>query len=82
MKRALLSPREEEVATLIAEDLADKEIASILRISIRTVQQYLDRIGEKLECKKSQRARRRVIRAWVNERDRVGSIADRTAKAS
>jgi FixJ family two-component response regulator len=34
-----LSPREMEVARLVAEDLTDKEIANILRISIRTVQQ-------------------------------------------
>ncbi len=60
-----LSPREQEVARLVAEDLADKEIAAILRISIRTVQQYLDRIAKKIEAKKSQRGRRRTIRAWM-----------------
>ncbi len=60
-----LSPREQEVARLIGEDLADKEVAAILCISIRTVQQYLDRIARKIEAKKSQRGRRRVIRAWM-----------------
>ncbi len=60
-----LSPREQEVARLVAEDLADKEIAAILRISIRTVQQYLDRIGRKIEAEKSQRSRRGAIRAWM-----------------
>ncbi len=61
-----LSPREQEVARLVAEDLADKEIAAILCISVRTVQQYLDRIGDKIKTCDSQRARRRAIRAWVD----------------
>jgi hypothetical protein len=49
-----LSPREMEVARLVAEDLTDKEIANILRISIRTVQQYLDRIARKIGANESE----------------------------
>ncbi len=60
-----LSPREQEVARLVAEDLADKEIAAILRISIRTVQQYLDRIAKKIKAEESRRSRRGAIRAWM-----------------
>jgi DNA-binding CsgD family transcriptional regulator len=62
-----LSPREMEVARLVAEDLADKEIADILQISVRTVQNYLDRIGRKIATDKSVRARRRVITRWVED---------------
>lgn len=63
--RALLSPREQEVARLVAERLSDDEIANILTISVRTVQTYLDRIGKKLDAAKDASARRRVIREWV-----------------
>lgn len=68
-----LSPRETEVARLVSEDLADKEIANILRIRIRTVHEYLDRIGKKLGIDDAMTARRRAIRAWVVERDRLSA---------
>lgn len=71
MRFAELSPREAEVATLVADDLSDKEIAMVMRISPRTVHEYLDRIGRKLRCDHSRRARRRVIRVWVQQRDRL-----------
>ena len=60
-----LSPREREVALLVAEDLTDKEIGSLLSISTRTVQGYLDRIGRKIGAETSSRARRRVIARWI-----------------
>lgn len=60
-----LSAREMEVARLVAEDLADKEIADILQISIRTVQCYLDRIARKIGAAHATVARRRSIRIWV-----------------
>lgn len=60
-----LSPREAEVARLVAEDLSDKEIASILQISPRTVQAYLDRIASKLCTHDSKYSRRRAITRWV-----------------
>lgn len=62
-----LSPREMEVARLVAEDLADKEIADILRISIRTVQCYLDRIAQKIGAAQASVARRRAIRQWIED---------------
>lgn len=65
--RALLSPREQEVARLVAERLSDDEIANILMISIRTVQTYLDRIGKKLDAATNAQSRRRVIRQWIRE---------------
>ncbi len=60
-----LSPRESEVARLVAEGLSDDEVAQILRLSIRTVQSYLDRIGKKLCAHEKPHRRRRVIREWV-----------------
>jgi DNA-binding CsgD family transcriptional regulator len=60
-----LSPREMEVARLVADDLTDKEISQILRISIRTVQGYLDRIGKKLSTGQSPYTRRRAIARHV-----------------
>lgn len=71
MIRALLSAREAEVARLVAEGLSDEEVAQILIISIRTVQSYLDRIGKKLGAEKQPHRRRRVIRVWVKENDRL-----------
>ncbi|MDB4893133.1 MAG: Bacterial regulatory protein luxR family [Gemmatimonadetes bacterium] len=61
----LLSPREREVATLVSEDLADKEIALILCISVRTVHSYLDSIARKIGAQDEKRSRRRVITRWI-----------------
>lgn len=62
----MLSPRELEVARLIAEDVTDREAANILRISVRTLHSYLDRIGKKLGAHHDQkRSRRHVIARWV-----------------
>jgi DNA-binding NarL/FixJ family response regulator len=60
-----LSPREMEVARLVAEDLTDKEIANLLVISIRTVQKYLERIARKVGAGESEFTRRRAIARWV-----------------
>ena len=62
-----LSPREREVATLVSEDLADKEIASILRISRHTVRMYLVRIRTKIGAEHSRVALRRAIARWVEQ---------------
>lgn len=64
-----LSGREMEVARLVAEDLTDKLIGDILGISIRTVQEYLDRIGDKIGARKGRRSRRRVIARWVERHE-------------
>lgn len=60
-----LSPREQEVARLVAEDLSDKDIAHILCLSVRTVQAYLDRIAGKIGASASPYSRRRTITRWV-----------------
>jgi len=46
--QALLSSREIEVATLASGGLANKEIASRLSVSVRTVENHLQRVYEKL----------------------------------
>ena len=43
-----LTPRENEVLQLLAEGKARKEIAQILRISVKTVEFHKQKIGEKL----------------------------------
>lgn len=63
-----LSPREAEVARLIAEDLSDKEIANILQISPKTVQAYLERIKHKLGLAEAHLSRRRAIRRIIEGR--------------
>jgi DNA-binding CsgD family transcriptional regulator/GAF domain-containing protein len=45
---AVLTPREAEVATLVVEGLADREIATALCLSHHTVSQYVKRIYRKL----------------------------------
>jgi DNA-binding NarL/FixJ family response regulator len=45
---ALLTPREEQVVALVAEGLANREIAGELNLSEHTIKKYLFRIFEKL----------------------------------
>jgi predicted ATPase/DNA-binding CsgD family transcriptional regulator len=48
----LLSPRERELVTLVAQGRTDAEIAENLFISIRTVRTHLDRIRDKSGCRR------------------------------
>lgn len=57
-----LSPRELEVARLVAEGLSDKEMSKILLISTRTVQDYLERITVKLQCPPARNRRTEITR--------------------
>ncbi len=43
-----LSPREAQVAQLVSEGLADKEIARTLRVSVTTVRTHIERLFGKL----------------------------------
>lgn len=64
-----------EVARLVAEDLSDKEIAPLLQISVRTVQNYLDRIGKKIGAEHSELSRRRLIARWVENAEQEAKQA-------
>ncbi|TAJ30971.1 MAG: response regulator transcription factor [Nitrospirae bacterium] len=46
---AMLSPRERQVLRLVGEGLANKKIAAVLHLSVRTVEGHLSRIHSKLE---------------------------------
>ena len=47
-----LSPREQELVTLVARGRTDAQIAAELYISIRTVRSHLDRIRDKTGCRR------------------------------
>jgi DNA-binding NarL/FixJ family response regulator len=47
---ALLTPREREVIQLLAEGRSNKEVADILRISVRTAETHRTNIMRKLDC--------------------------------
>ena len=47
-----LSPREQQLVTLVAQGRTDAEIAAELYISIRTVRSHLDRIRDKTSCRR------------------------------
>jgi DNA-binding CsgD family transcriptional regulator len=49
---ALLSPRERELVTLVAQGRTDAQIAAQLYITVRTVSSHLDRIGDKTGCRR------------------------------
>jgi DNA-binding NarL/FixJ family response regulator len=59
-----LSAREREVARLVAEGMADKEIARDLTLSIHTVREHLARIGRKLGADEKKGSRRHAITLW------------------
>jgi DNA-binding CsgD family transcriptional regulator len=48
----MLSPRERELVTLVAQGRTDAEIAAQLSISVRTVGSHLDRIRDKTGCRR------------------------------
>jgi DNA-binding CsgD family transcriptional regulator len=48
LRRTLLSPREEEVVRLVAEGKSNKDISSLLAISVRTVETHRSRLMLKL----------------------------------
>jgi DNA-binding CsgD family transcriptional regulator len=47
-----LSPREQQLVTLVAQGRTDAQIAAQLYISIRTVRSHLDRIRDKTGCRR------------------------------
>ncbi|MFE2999558.1 AAA family ATPase [Nocardia sp. NPDC059246] len=63
--RAVLSPREREVAQLVAAGLSNREIATALVLSERTAQNHVQHILTKLGF-----TNRAQIVAWVNHADR------------
>jgi len=61
-----LTPREQEVLKLLAEDQPDKAIATVLGISVATVRNHSQHILEKLGVHRRQEAVRRARRlGWV-----------------
>ncbi len=47
-----LTPREQELVTLVARGTTDAQIAAQLYISVRTVRSHLDRIRDKTGCRR------------------------------
>jgi DNA-binding NarL/FixJ family response regulator len=60
----LLSPRQREVATLLAAGLINKEIGLVLQIGERTVESHVEAILRKLGFQ-----RRTQIGRWAGERN-------------
>lgn len=62
-----LSPRQTEIAQLVADGLADKTIADRLSISEHTVYEHLARIGRKIGAQQSDLSLRRAITRYVQQ---------------
>src|SRR5215472_14392564 len=60
--RRLLTPREREVADLVAAGLSNRQIAERLVISERTAEAHVEHIRAKLECRS-----RAQVAAWFAE---------------
>jgi DNA-binding NarL/FixJ family response regulator len=67
-----VTPREAEVVHLIAEGRVDAEIATILGISVRTVQRHVGNVLNKLGCHTRSEAVARVMEASGSFRRRAG----------
>lgn len=61
-----LSPRETEVARLIADGLLDKEAAAVLQVSIGTLKKHVDRIAQKIGARHN---RRIAIALWIERHE-------------
>jgi DNA-binding NarL/FixJ family response regulator len=55
-KQEELSPQEQKVLALVAEGQTNKEIASALRLSDKTVRNYLSNIFQKLQVSRRSQA--------------------------
>ena len=74
--QARLSPRETEVARLVAEGMTNREIAAKLFLSERTVDRHLEHIREKLGV-----STRAQVAAWVIRSDALHAPAPATPAA-
>jgi non-specific serine/threonine protein kinase len=63
-----LSPREREVADLVARGLTNRQIAEALVITERTAETHLERIYSKLELHS-----RAQLATWLAEHDRIAT---------
>lgn len=57
-----LSPREEEVLSLLSKGLSNREIAERLAISVKTVESHLEKLKAKLGCGSTAELRARALR--------------------
>ena len=60
-----LSPREQELVTLVARGHTDAQIAAQLYISVRTVRSHLDRIRDKTGCRRRADLTRLALQAGM-----------------
>lgn len=61
-----LSPREKQIATLIAEGLTNREIAKELSIDISTVDTHRSKIYNKLDVRNAvELTHRAILNGWV-----------------
>jgi DNA-binding NarL/FixJ family response regulator len=64
----LLSEREREVVRLLAHGYSNKEVAAQLEISVKTVETYRARVGEKLGLQsRSEMVRYALAQGWLKE---------------
>ena len=68
---ASLTPRETEIAWLVAEGLSNRRIAEQFVLSVRTVEGHVERIRNKLGL-----TSRVQIAIWMAKQPRTGSAAD------
>ena len=71
--RPELSPRQEEIAKLVADGLIHKQVAEALGLTEGTVKVYMVQIYDRLGFSSKLNGRAQLVRWWIEHRENKGA---------